>query len=284
MSDKKKIFKALYRQQLGTGNVDFLDLLKSLACSALKKSPIDAEKFAEANKTKYWNWLSKEIDDLHGRGILPYHKPLAGTYSLQCASNTNMQSSDLKERRQGFLTNCRAEILKAIDSLSDREFEGLACVACDTIGSNNRLLTPSGNEGGIDFFATLSINTRTHVFSAAGSEVRIVGQCKKYESLVSVDRLEQFITTLTNVRHRSPRVKPHIPHWFEQSRGPIIGWVISYSGFQTGAADEAKQHGIVLSDGLDIAELISLSENFLPQGTSSERASRLVSEAKRLIT
>lgn len=177
----------------------------------------------------------------------------------------------------------RPFVLRKIDAMTDREYEALACVACAAIGGLKTHLTPPGNEGGIDFFATLSIKTQTHVLSAAGTELRIVGQCKKYSLPVAVDKLEQFITTMQNIRHRSERVRRHIPTWFDESRGPILGWVMSHSAFQTGAADEAKNHGIILSDTLDLAELICLSDTFHAALSPPDRADQLVIECRRLI-
>lgn len=88
---------------------------------------------------------------------------------------------------------------------------------------------------------------------------------------------------MQNVRHLSERVRRHIPTWFHDSRGPIIGWIMSHSGYQTGAADEAKNHGIIISDTLDLAELICLSNTFHANLPPSNRADQLVDECRRLI-
>ncbi len=284
MSDKQDLLSALHRTELGPGNVDFRQLLSSLAESVLGKSRIDADAFADANLRKYWNWLSKEVDDHATRGVTPFFSlATGGGYAISSTCHAWMSSSDSQVQARGTLALSRPNVLRQIDAMTDREYEALACVACSAIGSRMTLLTPPGNEGGIDFFATLSVKTRTHVLSANGAEVRIVGQCKKYASPVAVDKLEQFILTMQNVRHRSERVRRHIPAWFEESRGPIFGWIMSHSGFQTGAADEAKNHGIVMSDTLDLAELVCLSETFHPTLSPSDRADRLVHACRNLL-
>jgi hypothetical protein len=284
MSEKRALLSALHRTELGPGNVDFRQLLSSLAESVLRKNRADADAFADTNLRRYWNWLAKEVDDHATRGVTPFFSLVTGgSYAISSACHALASSSDSQEQAQGTLAMSRPLVLQQIDAMTDREYEALACVACSAIGSRMTLLTPPGNEGGIDFFATLSVKTRTHVLSANGAEVRIVGQCKKYASPLVVDKLDQFITTIQNVRHRSERVRRHIPAWFEESRGPIFGWVMSHSGFQTGAADEAKNHGIVLSDTLDLAELVCLSETFHTTLPPADRAAQVVDECRSLL-
>lgn len=284
MSNKKRILAGLCRLELGAENMDFRSTLSFLANTVLGMELLEANGFADANLKRYWNWLLQEIDDHKRRGLIAFFDPLASnTYAFSCACQALLTSERSEEQALGRLALSRPHLLRRIDSLTDREYEALACVACKAIDAKHYLLTPPGNEGGIDFIATLSINTRSHVFSAAGSEIRLVGQCKKYSDPVSIDRLEQFLHTMQNVRHRSDRVRNHIPSWFDEAKGPIVGWIISHSGFQTGTADEAKKHGIVLSDSLDIAELLGLSVNFLSNAQPVDRSQHLLDECRALL-
>lgn len=284
MSEKKQLLAALYRTEVAAGNIDFRQMLSSVAESVLRRTRADADAFADANLKKYWNWLGKEADVHAARGLTPFFSfGSGGVYSVSSACHALTMSADAECRLRGTRAISRPFVLRQIDAMTDREYEALACVVCSAIGCPRTHLTPPGNEGGIDFFATLSVKTRTHVLSASGAEIRIVGQCKKYASPLAVDKLEQFITTMQNVRHRSERVRRHIPTWFDDSRGPIVGWVMSHSGFQTGAADEAKNHGIVLSDTIDLAELISLSDTFHTARSPSDRADQVIYECSRLV-
>lgn len=283
MSDKKALLSAFPRLNIGTGNIDFRQTLSDLAQSILGKSRPDADAFADVNLKRYWNWLAKDVDSQAARGLVPFFSlATGGSFSFSSVSHSLLSSSEPSQQRTGGLAISRAAVLRKMDALTDREYEALACVASSAIGSANTLLTPPGNEGGIDFFATLSVRESSHVFSAPGTEIRIVGQCKKYTSPVAVDKLEQFITTMQNVRHRSERVRRQIPTWFDESRGPIVGWVIAHSGFQTGASDEAKNHGIILSDTLDLAELVCLSESFHSNLAPEDRANELEEACKCL--
>lgn len=250
----------------------------------LGKSTIDAQAFAHANEKKYWNWFIAELDEQRRRGILPYFTVVGGgTYAFTHTANSFQSSSDAKEQLIGQLACSRPNILRQLDSLSDRQYEAMACVACNVIGARFQVLTPSGNEGGIDFIATLPMPSSSHIFSSVGSELRIIGQCKKYQTPVAVERVEQFIQTMNNVRYRSERVRKHLPAWFEEARGPIIGWIVAHMGYQTGAADEAKRHGIVSSDSLDMAELFSFAPSFHISDTPPVRAQRLHDECQALI-
>src|SRR5207247_8381220 len=100
-------------------------------------------------------------------------------------------------------------------------------------------LTPAWHEGGSDLFGLLAVYRSTHDFSGTSSPILIVGQSKKYWSPVSVDKVKEFALTLEQVRHRSPQVPIPLPTWFVLSRGPVVGWMLAHSGFQTGAADFA---------------------------------------------
>lgn len=281
MSEKRDIFTALHRTEIGAAPFDFRALLCSIASSVLSLPKLEAEAFAQANLRKYWNWLGQEIDNHKWRGLVPFFSPVgAGVHAITSPCHSMATSADPDERLRGEFARSRPLMLRNVDTLTHRQYEALACVACSAIGSARTFLTPPGNEGGIDFFATLSLQTSTHVLSASGTEFRIIGQCKKYASPVAVDKMEQFITTIQNVRHRSPRVVAHIPAWFDDSRGPIIGWMMSHTGFQSGTADEAKNHGIVLSDTLDIVELLSLSPRFHSSLAPSDRAKKIAIECQ----
>jgi len=285
MSDKRRLLAALLRMEFDAGNIDFRQTLSELAENVLEIDRAGADAYAEANLKKYWSWLAEERDAHVRRGLTPFLKVVSPSgYAVTPVCHAMLQSEDPLEKRRGLFAAARPAVLRQIDSLSAREYEALACVTCAAIGGSKTSLTPRGDEGNIDFFATLSIESGTHVLSGIGAEMRIVGQCKKYESPVAVDKVEQFVATMQNVRHRSERVRRHIPEWFNQSRGPIVGWIMAHSGFQSGAADEAKNHGILLSDTLDIAELVAHSKAFHPDVPPSARGEKVSTACQSYLT
>ena len=284
MSDKQEVLRGFPRLDATNANIDFRAALCALVERKLGKSTIDAQAFAHTNVKKYWNWFNAELDEQRRRGILPYFTVVGGgTYAFAHNANSFQSSSDAEEQLIGQLARSRPNILRQLDSFTDRQYEAMACVACKVIGARFQVLTPPGNEGGIDFIATLPNKSSCHVFSAVGSELRVIGQCKKYQTSVAVDRVDQFIQTMHNVRYRSERIRKHLPAWFEEARGPIIGWIVAHTGYQTGAADEAKRHGIVLSDSLDMAELFSFAPSFHTSDSPPVRAQRLHDECQALL-
>lgn len=236
MSDKAKILSHFVRTNFGNGILEFDTLLVDAAEAALGKSRIDAEGFARTHAKKYWNWIAQQVDADNKAGLNPCFN-LVDQGLRRCAwlPWSLSQSQDNKGRHLGILLRGRPQIHLAIDALNDREYEALSCVICEIAGATQVHLTAAGNEGGIDFLATLRLSGRTHVFSGLHGTLRIVGQCKQYGGAVQVDRVDQFIKTVNDVRHRSPRVNVHLPAWFHNFNGPIVGWMIAHNGFQVGA-------------------------------------------------
>jgi hypothetical protein len=262
----------------------FVDVLTSAAETVLNKSRIDAEVFAAANANRYWSAVLELVQEDQKSGLIPFCDVVDRNNRLLRNPRVPLNATaDSKLKRTGALLSARPEMLKAIDSVNDREFEALGCFAARLIGAQRDHITPAGNEGGIDFLAIIRPYSRCHVFSSLGREFRVVGQSKQYASKVQVGAVDQFIKTVENVRHRSDRVDGVIPAWFHASSGPIVGWMVAHNGFQTGGKDEAKKHGIVLSDSRDIAEIVTLSRHFSPNATSANRVSHLVPRVQALL-
>ena len=228
------------------------------------------------NATKYWNWIARQVDADISAGLNPcFRLTDPGLRRCEWLPSFLARNHGSKEQRLGVLLKSRPHFHVVIDSLTDREYESLSCVVCEVAGASHVHLTPPGNEGGIDFVATLRLSGRTHVFGGLYGALRIVGQCKQYQQPVQVDRVDQFIKTVSDVRHRSPRVVDHLPAWFHASTAPIIGWLIAHNGFQVGAKDEGKQHGIVLSDSRDLVEILACAKAFHSADPPAIRTQRM---------
>lgn len=265
------------------GPTSFRAVLSDLAARYLAIERAEADRFSDVNMLRYWNWLSEELDEQRRRGINPYIDLISGSYAFEFRANKLARDADLENQELGKKLLARPSLLTTIDLLHDRQYEALAGVACNQLGATNFRLTPKGSEGGIDFLATIKVRTPSHIFSNSGAALRIVGQCKKYESALTAPKMDGIIQTINNVRHRAPRILAQIPVWFDQAHGPIVGWVIAHKGYQSGAADDAKQHGIITSDTADIAELLSLSNDFYPTTPSSVRGSELSDDCDLII-
>lgn len=280
MSEKEKVFGALFRRDFGSGPHDFRKTLSEIAVSALGKTQADADHFADLNLTRYWNWFLQEVDSFSRRGLLPYFRTHPGGMLFMDYCAESVTAVDSKLREKGSLGQARPAILRALDAVSDREYEAISGEVCKHIGlrdPQHYVLTPPGNEGGIDFVAAVEVPSSCHLFSGAGRELRIVGQCKKYSSKVQVDRVETFLQTMQNVRHRAARVAKHLPAWFDSSQGPILGWIIGHSGFQSGCHDEARNHGVIISDSIDLANILALGKQFHRHLGCAARANKVQS-------
>jgi hypothetical protein len=163
-------------------------------------------------------------------------------------------------------------ILRTLDAITDREYEALGCVVSEVIGASHVHLTPNGKEGGIDFFALVISPSPCHLLVGTTAPLRIVGQSKKYATAIEDEKVKSFITTLSDVHRLSPTVEPHVPTWFRAAAGPVIGWVMAHHGLQSGAASRARNHGIIYSDSLDVAEILALSRRIPEDVSAAERS------------
>ncbi len=271
MSAKQKILSHFFRLDFPDGPVAFADLLIEAAESALGKNRIDSEAYATSRLNEAWAALIEQVDSDERSGV----SPVCNIIHRYDRLVGNICASQRFGNRAKAMLRSRPSILRAIDSITDRQYEALGCYVTEQIAASRVLLTPRGNEGGVDFLATVRLHSPTHIFSGLGREFRIIGQSKKYEQKVQVGGLELFIKTVENVRHRSDRVDRILPPWFHACSGPIVGWMISHSGFQSGAISEARKHGVILSDSRDIAETLSMSRNFLANCPWQQRAANL---------
>jgi len=215
---------------------------------------------ATKNLTRYWNDTRKRIDIDVENDLSPiFHvqnvelkQALWYPQYLMNEGNVNL----------GINLKARSRFLRTIDSMNDREFEALACVVCNLLGAHEVHLTPPGNEGGIDFYALIRFPSESHIFGALNKSTRIVGQSKNYAGKESITGFRSFLTSLGNVRSVHGSVTNHMPNWFMRGTGPIIGWYVAKSGYQSGVTSFAREQGVVLSEAVDLAEV--LATNLVP--------------------
>lgn len=283
-SEKAAVLSWLYRNEFPPGILDFEEILTSATRNALGKSSLDAPGYVQSNRNRYWNLIlqRQDLDERSGRTpIFSIVDKIGRRIEWPAATRTSSPKST--GRAQARL-RARPAILRTIDNLSDRQFEALGCVASEFAGGTRFSLTPPGNEGGIDFFSLIQIHSGCHLFSSDCHPLRIVGQAKKHSRPASVDMIKEFITTLSEVKNLSPSIEHLIPPWFRSASGPIVGWFISHSGAQSGAVAKAHNHGILLADSIDLAEIAARSryipEHLNPQERSAQLLDRIQSNLK----
>ena len=283
-SEKQRLLAWLYRIDFPEGELLFADVLRRGAIEALGKDPIDADGYAQANETRIWNAVQRAAAADRERGLFP--RIQVSDAGLRRATWTLRLRGDglsSRERRRRVRARARAPILRGIDNLSPREYEALGAVASRFAGADRTCLTPQSGEGGIDFFARLRQPGSTHVFSGLTAPFRVVGQAKKYWDKVGVEKVREFVTSIEGIRHQAAHLEPLVPAWFSDSSGPVVGWLISHSGFQSGAETLARNHGILISASLDLAEVCSQARAHSEEATPAERASRLGDEIARAL-
>lgn len=261
MSESKKIFKQMMLSNISSGALSFDDLLSTAIEKALNKTGSVRDSYLTANAKRHWNHIIKEQNENHkSRNIQPIFKVVNNTSrTVECFLLDKFNSTADNKFN---LLKSRPFILNEIDLINPIQYEALAIKVVRLLNANNVLLTPPGNEAGIDFIATIKFSDEANYLFGVNGPIRIIGQCKKYSSAVQVDKIKEFNSTIGDVHHMTHKMRTVIPSWFSQAKGVIIGWIISHSGFQQGAKDRAKDYGIILSDSFDISEIISGSENY----------------------
>jgi len=278
--EKPALLRWLYRTEFDA-IVPFRDALQRAARDALGKDTLAAEAYVESNVKSVWSYLLRAQEEEERRGISRIFDVVdAMALTLRWCS---LSGHGPPARRAAKLRH-RPAMLRMIDHLSDREFEALGCVSLKLTGATETILTPAGNEGGVDFFGLIPSPGRCHLFSGGTHPLRIIGQSKKYSSAVQVGKFKEFLKTIDEVKHGGePKTEKVVPSWFHEVRGPIIGLMIAHSGFQAGAQTRARKHGVIVADSLDMAEILALSRG-IPEGLSpTERAANCQSRIHTLL-
>lgn len=283
-SDTQSLLRWFYRAEFPSGELAFDDILYGATQAALGKTTIEAEAYLERNIKRIWSELLKAMDADHEAGRLPAFDVVAreARRFRWRPSNLGFLTSR-KDKVLGYLLAARPHINRVLDDFTDREYEALACMVCKFIGAANVLLTPPGNERGVDFFATIESPSKCHVFGRSHRLYRIVGQAKKYESKVELKEIQRLNETLNEVRLQSAEIQRLLPPWFQVATGPIIGWMIAHSGVQAGGISAARARGIIVSDSMDLTEILALSRRLDTYLNPKERAAVLKAKTKEYL-
>lgn len=254
MSENTQIIDYLYRRTYSPGVLSFDNIIAESAYNLrICEDKSSAEHYATVRSVSLWNAYKQSHERDLNHGIIPLFD------IVNDSDHTVRWIRDNSGIKREYLTT-RPLLLKYIDFLTPREYEALSCVICKSLGAKNVLLTPAGNEGGIDFLAQIPFSQTAHFFFGVKGPIRIVGQCKKYSSKDNVGHMKEFVQTLSNVYNHSYRAGNTLPYWFKQEKGIIIGWHIAHSGHQSGALDIAKNYGILVSDSKQLVDILCKSK------------------------
>jgi hypothetical protein len=263
MSEQSAIVERIFRSSYPARLLRIDEAISSVAPTVIGCDPIEAEAYAERNKRHVWNKIIKRLDEENGKGIRPTFEVVDAT-RFEFAWFPMIRNDDDSQLRQTKLRlACRGEILNYIDDkVDDRAYEAIGCVICQLSGASRWHLTPPGNEFGIDFLAILPSFARGHLFPHANKQIRLVGQSKKWSSPIGRDEVDLLANRLDDIRRRNQRILETLPHWFVSAKGPLVGFMIAHSGSKSGGHDIANDHGMILADSRDIAEIVALSRKW----------------------
>jgi len=261
---KYEVISWLYSTHLPDGVQIFDRILEKAICSALNYDTYEAEQYVEKNKKAYWNDFVKLINQDIKNNIYPLAKIIDhNSRRFESFSSWLLKKSNKKYYRLSERLRLRPYVYKQIESMNDREFEAVCCLACKANGAIHTQITPRKGEGGIDFYALIDI-PRGYMRCTGMNSMRIIGQAKKHKNPVPVNLIHQFNDSLGDVRRRSESIKDQIPDWFFQKFTPIVGWIFGHNGFQSGSNSQARMKGIMLYDSQTLTEMIVLSPNVCP--------------------
>jgi hypothetical protein len=207
-------------------------------------TPQIASEYVTKYKRPISNNVQRQNDELLNRGIT-----IIGEINVG-----ERISWDVGNYKTQLVWKMRPLFLKIIDSLPDDKFEALCCFCLNLMGGKV-WRTKNKGDGNVDLYGIANTAMDNHIFGK-NSKLRIVGQCKNYGHQEAVTSFEAFLQTMNNVRHLSSRITGEMPNEFSRENGPIFGWYVCKDGFQSGVLEEARKHGVVLSDKYDLAEIL----------------------------
>ena len=268
----------LIKNHFNEGVLRFENILEEAGEKVFNKRGVDLSLFVQSTLQRHWNNTLQLIYDDEKRNLEPIFNIVDRNSKLLEYNNS------LSKGYKAKLLRDRVDFLNNIDSINDREYEALCCVVLKNLGANNVLLTPPGNEGGIDFIGTIKFSKYAHFLFGVNGPIRIIGQSKFYGKKVSVKEIKEFDSTISDIHRLYPKVSSVLPDWFKKEKGPILGWFIAHNSFQSGANDRSKNFGFINSDTRDIIEVITKSKKFYPTNGTSERVTKLNEEINWFLT
>ena len=183
--------------------------------------------------------IKKRINECREKGVRP-------RYSFSEVSNSLYRVRDLKTD----------EIRLKIKSMDWDGFERLCEHILEISGVASSGVTRTSKEGGIDFYGLLRMGDYHQSILLSGLEIRIVGQAKHHSENEKVGEpdMNAFITQFENFREGRGRGFRAVPAWFRRAKSPMTAIFITNTEFTGGAQTAARNAGVVIRDGEQIAE------------------------------
>jgi hypothetical protein len=155
----------------------------------------------------------------------------------------------------------RDEIRGALADLSGRQFEHLCGLLLKIYGvpEDERMITPRGGEGGVDFIGRRSAWASRGTNRLERMPIRVFGQAKRHTGGIGTDEMDAFCLRLNEARQGVGRAFEGLPVWFQECGDPIIGLFVTSGRYGPAALRSAKQHTVFCLDGDQVAEDLATS-------------------------
>ncbi|CAN5585456.1 hypothetical protein BH11BAC3_BH11BAC3_06780 [soil metagenome] len=244
LNKKKIIYQGTFKFVDLGGEMSITDYTYKILTTIGGISNSEALEYVSKYSKSIKNNFLKQNDDLKKRGLT-----IVGNTDISDRISWKTDSSI-----QHFVWQIRPLYLEIIDSLSDEKFEALCCLCMCLVGGK-AWRTKNKGDGNIDLYSIVDSKMSNHLFGHA-NKFKVVGQCKNYSHEESITNFESFFRALENVKFQTSRVVNDMPNEFMRTTGPILGWYVCKDGFQSGIIDEARKHGVILSDKYDLVEIL----------------------------
>jgi len=148
------------------------------------------------------------------------------------------------------------EIKSKIKNTNWKNFEDLCKHLLEINGVEGVGTIKRSKEGGIDFYGLLRMDKFIERILLKGLEVRIIGQARHWSANRKVGEAEikLFAKQYYDFRSGKGRGQKAVPEWFRKLKSPIVGIFVTNAECTEGAYTAAKEEGIILKNGDQIAE------------------------------
>lgn len=148
------------------------------------------------------------------------------------------------------------ELRSKIKTVDWRSFEYLCKHILQINGVEQAEVTRGTKEGGIDFYGLLRMHKFAPGVLLKDLEIRIIGQARhrSADTKIGDPEVKLFAKQYSDFKSGRGRGREAVPDWFRNLKSPLTGIFITNTEFTQDAYDAAKEEGIILKDGDQIAE------------------------------
>jgi len=237
-----KIIREIGEQIWSSGEpvIDLEDWCESL----LKKylPDISNREICEASENverKVASHLRKQIALCREKGITP-------RYEFSQVSNVLYRARDIRID----------EIKCEVKNIDWRNFEDLCKYLLEVNEIEGVQIKKRSKEGGIDFCGLLRMHKFTQRILLKGLEMRVIGQARhrSTDKKVGEPEIKLFAKQYHDFRSGKGRGQKAVPDWFRKLESPVVGTFITNAECTKDAYTAAKEEGIILKGGDEIAE------------------------------